>query len=193
MLRLAFEWFIYIEDFFLQIEPQLCSGKHVMVVAHANSLRSIIMYLDKLTSRQVHSFSCTTYAMLHPFTNKGSTDFLLTGYQFRALNWCTYALHPQRRKLLQERKPSWIFWGWCLCLYRGINCSNWNWKFLIYLWSLFLYLSISVLLKLVRFLFFSSSFSATLFYGKADNLGMLLNTNVLNFHVSDYKLENCRQ
>lgn len=37
----------------LQIEPQLLSGKHVLVVAHANSLRSIIMYLDKLTSKEV--------------------------------------------------------------------------------------------------------------------------------------------
>lgn len=37
----------------LQIEPQLQSGKHVMVAAHGNSLRSIIMYLDKLTSQEV--------------------------------------------------------------------------------------------------------------------------------------------
>lgn len=37
----------------LQIEPQLLSGKHVMVAAHANSLRAIIMYLDNLTSQEV--------------------------------------------------------------------------------------------------------------------------------------------
>uniref|UniRef100_A0A5B7AA47 phosphoglycerate mutase (2,3-diphosphoglycerate-dependent) n=2 Tax=Davidia involucrata TaxID=16924 RepID=A0A5B7AA47_DAVIN len=37
------------------IEPQLFSGKHVMVAAHANSLRSIIVYLDKLTSQEVIS------------------------------------------------------------------------------------------------------------------------------------------
>lgn len=36
-----------------QIEPQLQSGKNVMIAAHGNSLRSIIMYLDKLTSQQV--------------------------------------------------------------------------------------------------------------------------------------------
>ncbi|KAL8047181.1 hypothetical protein ABFX02_08G222900 [Erythranthe guttata] len=42
------------------IEPLLCSGKHVMVVAHANSLRSIIMYLDKLTSRQVINLELST-------------------------------------------------------------------------------------------------------------------------------------
>ncbi|KAH7860475.1 hypothetical protein Vadar_013854 [Vaccinium darrowii] len=35
------------------IEPQLLSGKHVMVAAHANSLRAIIMYLDNLTSQEV--------------------------------------------------------------------------------------------------------------------------------------------
>ena len=37
----------------LQIEPQLLSGKNVMISAHGNSLRSIIMYLDKLTSQEV--------------------------------------------------------------------------------------------------------------------------------------------
>lgn len=37
----------------LQIEPQLVSGKNVMIAAHGNSLRSIIMYLDKLTSQEV--------------------------------------------------------------------------------------------------------------------------------------------
>lgn len=37
----------------MQIEPQLLSGKNVMIAAHGNSLRSIIMYLDKLTSQEV--------------------------------------------------------------------------------------------------------------------------------------------
>ena len=37
----------------MQIEPQLLSGKNVMISAHGNSLRSIIMYLDKLTSQEV--------------------------------------------------------------------------------------------------------------------------------------------
>lgn len=37
----------------LQIEPQLLSAKNVMIAAHGNSLRSIIMYLDKLTSQEV--------------------------------------------------------------------------------------------------------------------------------------------
>ncbi|KAF3441034.1 hypothetical protein FNV43_RR19320 [Rhamnella rubrinervis] len=42
------------------IEPHLQSGKHVMVAAHANSLRSIIMYLDKLTSQEVISLELST-------------------------------------------------------------------------------------------------------------------------------------
>lgn len=36
-----------------QIEPQLQAGKNVLIAAHGNSLRSIIMYLDKLTSQEV--------------------------------------------------------------------------------------------------------------------------------------------
>ncbi|XVE55463.1 hypothetical protein DITRI_Ditri03aG0160600 [Diplodiscus trichospermus] len=55
------------------IEPQLVSGKNVMIAAHGNSLRSIIMYLDKLTSQEVwtlflfHSgcFQFSRYYCLH--------------------------------------------------------------------------------------------------------------------------------
>ncbi|XP_060185899.1 2,3-bisphosphoglycerate-dependent phosphoglycerate mutase 1-like isoform X2 [Lycium barbarum] len=43
-----------------QIEPQLSSGKNVMVVAHANSLRSILMYLDKLTAEEVIHLELST-------------------------------------------------------------------------------------------------------------------------------------
>ncbi|KAL3527773.1 hypothetical protein ACH5RR_012429 [Cinchona calisaya] len=43
-----------------QIEPQLVIGRHVMVVAHANSLRSMIMYLDKLTSQEVIDLELST-------------------------------------------------------------------------------------------------------------------------------------
>lgn len=42
------------------IEPQLRSGKNVMIAAHGNSLRSIIMYLDKLTSQEVISLELST-------------------------------------------------------------------------------------------------------------------------------------
>ncbi|XP_020207916.1 uncharacterized protein LOC109792874 [Cajanus cajan] len=43
-----------------QIEPQLLSGKNIMIAAHGNSLRSIIMYLDKLTSQEVISLELST-------------------------------------------------------------------------------------------------------------------------------------
>ncbi|KVH99548.1 uncharacterized protein LOC112514506 [Cynara cardunculus var. scolymus] len=43
-----------------QIEPQLQAGKNVMIAAHGNSLRSIIMYLDKLTSQEVISLELAT-------------------------------------------------------------------------------------------------------------------------------------
>ncbi|XP_010521196.1 PREDICTED: uncharacterized protein LOC104800160 [Tarenaya hassleriana] len=42
------------------IEMQLASGKNVMIAAHGNSLRSIIMYLDKLTSQEVISLELST-------------------------------------------------------------------------------------------------------------------------------------
>ncbi|EPS62895.1 hypothetical protein M569_11891 [Genlisea aurea] len=43
-----------------EIEPRLVSGKNVMIAAHGNSLRSIIMYLDKLTSQEVISLELST-------------------------------------------------------------------------------------------------------------------------------------
>ncbi|KAF7839975.1 Phosphoglycerate mutase 1 [Senna tora] len=42
------------------IEPQLKAGRHVMVAAHGNSLRSIIMYLDRLSSQEVISLELST-------------------------------------------------------------------------------------------------------------------------------------
>nr|XP_043607378.1 2,3-bisphosphoglycerate-dependent phosphoglycerate mutase 1-like [Erigeron canadensis]XP_043607379.1 2,3-bisphosphoglycerate-dependent phosphoglycerate mutase 1-like [Erigeron canadensis]XP_043607380.1 2,3-bisphosphoglycerate-dependent phosphoglycerate mutase 1-like [Erigeron canadensis] len=42
------------------IEPQLQTGKNVMIAAHGNSLRSIIMYLDRLTSQEVISLELST-------------------------------------------------------------------------------------------------------------------------------------
>jgi 2,3-bisphosphoglycerate-dependent phosphoglycerate mutase len=38
-----------------QVVPELDAGKNVLIAAHGNSLRSIIMYLDKLTSQEVAS------------------------------------------------------------------------------------------------------------------------------------------
>ncbi|MBA0838650.1 hypothetical protein Goarm_004451 [Gossypium armourianum] len=42
------------------IEPQLLSGKNILISAHGNSLRSIIMYLDKLTSQEVITLELST-------------------------------------------------------------------------------------------------------------------------------------
>ncbi|EAY74474.1 hypothetical protein OsI_02365 [Oryza sativa Indica Group] len=42
------------------VVPQLTAGKHVMIAAHGNSLRSIIMQLDKLTSQEVISLELST-------------------------------------------------------------------------------------------------------------------------------------
>ncbi|CAH2033594.1 unnamed protein product [Thlaspi arvense] len=47
----------YFED---NIEPKLAAGKNVMIAAHGNSLRSIIMYLDKLTCQEVISLELST-------------------------------------------------------------------------------------------------------------------------------------
>ncbi|KAL0699846.1 hypothetical protein Bca4012_055968 [Brassica carinata] len=47
----------YFED---NIEPKLAAGKNVMIAAHGNSLRSIIMYLDKLTCKEVISLELST-------------------------------------------------------------------------------------------------------------------------------------
>lgn len=53
------------------IEPQLLNGKHVMIAAHGNSLRSIIMYLDKLTSQEVINLELSTgIPMLYIFKER---------------------------------------------------------------------------------------------------------------------------
>lgn len=41
------------KEHILQIEPQLQTGRNIMVAAHANSLRAIIMYIEKLTPQEV--------------------------------------------------------------------------------------------------------------------------------------------
>jgi 2,3-bisphosphoglycerate-dependent phosphoglycerate mutase len=43
-----------------RIRPLLMNGKHILVVAHGNSLRSIVMPLEKLTSKQIVSISFAT-------------------------------------------------------------------------------------------------------------------------------------
>ncbi|KAH7297738.1 hypothetical protein KP509_25G009700 [Ceratopteris richardii] len=43
-----------------EIEPQLLAGKNILIAAHGNSLRSIIMHLDKLTSQEVIDLELAT-------------------------------------------------------------------------------------------------------------------------------------
>ena len=43
-----------------QIVPQLKQGKNVLVAAHGNSLRSIVMHLDHLTKEQVLELNLET-------------------------------------------------------------------------------------------------------------------------------------
>jgi 2,3-bisphosphoglycerate-dependent phosphoglycerate mutase len=40
--------------------PELQEGKNVILVAHGNSLRSLIMELDKLTPEEVKEYSIAT-------------------------------------------------------------------------------------------------------------------------------------
>jgi broad specificity phosphatase PhoE len=43
-----------------QVVPELESGKNIMIAAHGNSLRAIIVYLDKLTPKKVIKLELST-------------------------------------------------------------------------------------------------------------------------------------
>jgi len=43
-----------------EIEPKLKAGKNVIVVAHGNSLRALIMHLEKMTPKQILEFEIGT-------------------------------------------------------------------------------------------------------------------------------------
>jgi len=48
-----------------EIWPELAKGKHVLVVAHGNSLRALVMHLNKLTTDQVLELNIPTGAPLY--------------------------------------------------------------------------------------------------------------------------------
>ncbi|MCZ6800380.1 MAG: 2,3-bisphosphoglycerate-dependent phosphoglycerate mutase [Nitrospirae bacterium] len=48
-----------------EIWPELVQGKHVLVVAHGNSLRALLMHLNKLTTDQVLELNIPTGAPLY--------------------------------------------------------------------------------------------------------------------------------
>jgi len=58
-----------------QVEPLLFKGQNVLIAAHGNSLRAIIMYLDSLTSQEVRrpslppSCPCLLLLPLCPLTS----------------------------------------------------------------------------------------------------------------------------
>ena len=55
-----------------KIFPQILAGKNVLVAAHGNSLRSIVMHLDKLTKEQVLELNIPTGApLLYEFDDAG--------------------------------------------------------------------------------------------------------------------------
>lgn len=80
MLFYADLWMYNNEYLVKQIEPQLLLGKNVMIAAHGNSLRSIIMYLDKLTSQEVQFFRLNYLEHHVLFVMKKVTSFSLSGY-----------------------------------------------------------------------------------------------------------------
>ncbi|HEC18830.1 MAG TPA: 2,3-bisphosphoglycerate-dependent phosphoglycerate mutase [Gammaproteobacteria bacterium] len=43
-----------------QIEPQLCTGKTVLISAHGNSLRALVMLIEKLTPQEIVDFEFPT-------------------------------------------------------------------------------------------------------------------------------------
>lgn len=56
-----------------KIFPQILAGKNIIVTAHGNSLRSIVMQLDKLTKEQVLELNIPTGApLLYVFDGKGA-------------------------------------------------------------------------------------------------------------------------
>lgn len=48
-----------------EIWPELAKGKQILVVAHGNSLRALVMHLNKLTTDQVLELNIPTGAPLH--------------------------------------------------------------------------------------------------------------------------------
>jgi 2,3-bisphosphoglycerate-dependent phosphoglycerate mutase len=55
-----------------KILPDVLAGKNVIVAAHGNSLRSIVMKLDNLTKEQVLELNIPTgVPLLYVYDNKG--------------------------------------------------------------------------------------------------------------------------
>lgn len=82
------------------VEPELKAGRNVLISAHGNSLRSIIMYLDKLTSQEVIELELSTgIPMLYGF--KGG-KFTRRGSPVAQEIYGQYALTPELAEYRDE-------------------------------------------------------------------------------------------
>jgi 2,3-bisphosphoglycerate-dependent phosphoglycerate mutase len=88
---------------FEQVVPELQAGKNIMIAAHGNSLRAIIMYLDQLTSKEVIELELSTgIPML--YTLKGS-KFLRRGSPVGPTVQGVYALTQDLANYRDQARP----------------------------------------------------------------------------------------
>ncbi|KAG0565905.1 hypothetical protein M758_7G021700 [Ceratodon purpureus] len=86
-----------VEYFKKNVVPMLSAGKNIMIAAHGNSLRAIIMYLDSLTPQEVIELELTTgIPMLYTFKD---SKFLRRGSPVGPTVAGVYALTKVRDQL----------------------------------------------------------------------------------------------
>ncbi|XP_050159948.1 2,3-bisphosphoglycerate-dependent phosphoglycerate mutase 1-like [Malus sylvestris] len=90
-----------------QIEPQLLAGKNIMIAAHGNSLRSIIMYLDKLTSQEVISLELSTGIPMLYISKEGK--FIRRGCPAGPAEAGVYA-HTKSLALYRQKLDEMVHW-----------------------------------------------------------------------------------
>lgn len=62
-----------------EIKPQICAGKRVLIAAHGNSLRALVMKLEKLTPEQILEVNIPTGV---PLVYDLDEDFNVTGKRY---------------------------------------------------------------------------------------------------------------
>jgi len=92
-----------VKYFVENVVPELAAGKSVMIAAHGNSLRAIIMYLDKLTSQQVIELELATgNPMLYTFKD---SKFLRRGSPVGPMVAGVYAMTKELAKYRDQHSP----------------------------------------------------------------------------------------
>lgn len=92
-----------VKYFVENVVPELQAGKNIMIAAHGNSLRAIIMYLDQLTSKEVIELELSTgIPML--YTLKGS-KFLRRGSPVGPTVHGVYALTQDLANYRDQSSP----------------------------------------------------------------------------------------